>query len=366
MHAAVYGDVPGCTNAAYLVDDGAFLHPGDSFAVPAGPTSTSSRSRWTARGSSSPRRSTTCRRVQPRVAVPVHEGETTDPAKYAGMLAAFSPEGVVRIVPRAEVRVAVAPSAPGGRDAASTEPARAGARVRSARTAAPRSCSRRRSGRRRGRGADVELVRLDELRLPSGTAEGAEPDDAWWLWERLVDCDGLIVSTPIMSRTVAARLKLLGDRLLGPNADAAIIEGLLALRASGTGAGRPLPRRRAGAEAAGGRLPRGGRLADVAVEDAGPADDARDHVLDAHRRGRPGAVRGCRHSALDRPGRPPRSTGRRCSGATSPVSSGCRSTRPATSGRRDCARCATSTSLSCAARTSSARRAARGGGWRRT
>ena len=79
-------------------------------------------------------------------------------------------------------------------------------------------------------GADVELVRLDELRLPSGAAEGGEPDDAWWLWERLVGCDGLIVSTPIISRTVAARLKLFGDRLLGPNADAAIIEGLTALR----------------------------------------------------------------------------------------------------------------------------------------
>lgn len=82
-------------------------------------------------------------------------------------------------------------------------------------------------------GAQVELVRLDELRLPSGAAEGAEPDDAWWLWERLVGCDGLIVSTPIISRTVAARLKLLGDRLLGPNADAAIIEGLTALRREG-------------------------------------------------------------------------------------------------------------------------------------
>ena len=82
-------------------------------------------------------------------------------------------------------------------------------------------------------GADVGLVRLDGLRLPSGAAEGSEPDDAWWLWERLVECDGLIVSTPIMSRTVAARLKLLGDRLLGPNADVAIIEGLLALRAAG-------------------------------------------------------------------------------------------------------------------------------------
>jgi multimeric flavodoxin WrbA len=82
-------------------------------------------------------------------------------------------------------------------------------------------------------GAAVELVRLDELRLPSGAAEAAEPDDGEWLWERLVGCDGLIVSTPIISRTVAARLKLFGDRMLGPNADAAIIEGLLALRRQG-------------------------------------------------------------------------------------------------------------------------------------
>jgi multimeric flavodoxin WrbA len=84
-----------------------------------------------------------------------------------------------------------------------------------------------------GEGAAVELVRLDELRLPSGGAEDTEPDDAWWLWDRLAECDGLILSTPIMSRTVAARLKLLGDRLLGPNADAAIIEALLALRNQG-------------------------------------------------------------------------------------------------------------------------------------
>src|ERR1700761_3195334 len=82
-------------------------------------------------------------------------------------------------------------------------------------------------------GAQVELVRLDELRLPSGAAEGAEPDDAWWLWERLTGCDGLIVSTPIISRTVAARLKLFGDRLLGPNAAPAIIEGLTAWRREG-------------------------------------------------------------------------------------------------------------------------------------
>jgi L-ascorbate metabolism protein UlaG (beta-lactamase superfamily) len=34
QHATIYGDMPGITNAAYLVDDGAFLHPGDSLARP--------------------------------------------------------------------------------------------------------------------------------------------------------------------------------------------------------------------------------------------------------------------------------------------------------------------------------------------
>jgi len=81
-------------------------------------------------------------------------------------------------------------------------------------------------------GAAVEMVRLDELRLPSGP-DPAEPDDAWWFWERLMQADGLIVSAPIFSRTVPARLKLLMDRLLGPNADRAIVEKLIAIRAAG-------------------------------------------------------------------------------------------------------------------------------------
>jgi multimeric flavodoxin WrbA len=81
-------------------------------------------------------------------------------------------------------------------------------------------------------GVQVELIRLDDLHLPSGP-EPAEPDDAWWFWERLLDADGLIVSAPILSRTMPARLKLLVDRLLGPNADRAIVEQILQMRAAG-------------------------------------------------------------------------------------------------------------------------------------
>ena len=87
-------------------------------------------------------------------------------------------------------------------------------------------------------GAEVELVRLEELRIPSGP-DAPEPDDAWWLWDKLVECDALIVSTPIISRTVAARLKLVADRLLGPNADAAIIDALVAAKRAGQDPGVP-------------------------------------------------------------------------------------------------------------------------------
>jgi multimeric flavodoxin WrbA len=81
-------------------------------------------------------------------------------------------------------------------------------------------------------GADVQLVRLLDLDLP--VEPGGADTDLWWLWDRLVECDGLLVSTPIMTRTIGARLKLLVDRLLGPNADAAIVEHLVALRRAGS------------------------------------------------------------------------------------------------------------------------------------
>jgi multimeric flavodoxin WrbA len=75
-------------------------------------------------------------------------------------------------------------------------------------------------------------VRLDELHLPSGP-DPIEPDDSGWFWEQLMEADGLIVSAPIHSRTIPARVKLLIDLLLGPNADRAIVEKLTAARAAG-------------------------------------------------------------------------------------------------------------------------------------
>ena len=102
IHAAVYGPVPGCTNNAYLVDDGAFFHPGDSFTAPPGDgdvLAVAIDGPWLKLAEAVDY----VRAVGPRVAVPVHEGETTDPAKYAGMLGAFTPDSTtVRRLTRGE------------------------------------------------------------------------------------------------------------------------------------------------------------------------------------------------------------------------------------------------------------------------
>ena len=94
LHAAVYGAVPGCTNSAYLLDDGALLHPGDSFFVPdrsVDVLAVAIDGPWLKLAEAVDY----VRAVAPRIAVPIHEGGTSEPEKYAGMLAAFAPAGVV-------------------------------------------------------------------------------------------------------------------------------------------------------------------------------------------------------------------------------------------------------------------------------
>src|SRR3954466_193002 len=73
-------------------------------------------------------------------------------------------------------------------------------------------------------GATVRMVRLQDMQLP---------EDADWYWEQLMECVALIVAAPILSRAVPGKLRVLGDLILGPNADAAFIEKQLELRAQG-------------------------------------------------------------------------------------------------------------------------------------
>lgn len=80
-------------------------------------------------------------------------------------------------------------------------------------------------------GAEVEFVRLRDLLLTAGP--DAATDDSGWFWDRLMDSDGLIVSSPIYSRTIPGLLRLLGDKISGPQADVAFTSELLRLRTEG-------------------------------------------------------------------------------------------------------------------------------------
>lgn len=80
-------------------------------------------------------------------------------------------------------------------------------------------------------GAEVVLVRIGDLDLSSGP--NAHGDDAQWFWDQLMESDGLIVSSPIYTRTIPGLLRLLGDKISGPQADVVFTSELLALRRSG-------------------------------------------------------------------------------------------------------------------------------------
>jgi len=80
-------------------------------------------------------------------------------------------------------------------------------------------------------GAEVHLVRIDDLNLSLGPNAG--PDDADWFWSQLLESDALIVSTPIYTRTIPGKLRLLGDKISGPQADVAFTAEILRMRAAG-------------------------------------------------------------------------------------------------------------------------------------
>jgi multimeric flavodoxin WrbA len=80
-------------------------------------------------------------------------------------------------------------------------------------------------------GAEVGMARVDDLALSIGP--GAVGDDASWFWDQLMESTGFIVSTPIYTRTIPGKLRLLGDKISGPQADVAFTAEILRMRAAG-------------------------------------------------------------------------------------------------------------------------------------
>ncbi|WP_158884323.1 MBL fold metallo-hydrolase [Amycolatopsis anabasis] len=102
QHATIHQDIPIVPNVGYLVDDGAFYHPGDSFFVPdqkvdvlALPTGAP----WLKVGEAVDY----LRAVAPRVAVPIHEAVLARPEMHYGLFTNLAPEGTeVKVAPRDE------------------------------------------------------------------------------------------------------------------------------------------------------------------------------------------------------------------------------------------------------------------------
>jgi multimeric flavodoxin WrbA len=84
-------------------------------------------------------------------------------------------------------------------------------------------------------GLEPRMLRLADLDIPfhatgDPTRDGADSER---FWEALMEADALVIAVPIYARSAPGTLRLLADRLLGPNADAAFVTELLALRAAG-------------------------------------------------------------------------------------------------------------------------------------
>ena len=102
QHAVIHQDIPVIPNVGYIVDHGAFYHPGDSFFVPEQkidvlglPTGAP----WLKAGEAVDY----LRAVAPRVAVPIHEAVLAVPAMVYGLFTKLAPEGTeVRVLPREE------------------------------------------------------------------------------------------------------------------------------------------------------------------------------------------------------------------------------------------------------------------------
>lgn len=90
QHAVIHEDIPAIANTGYLLDDGAFYHPGDAFFIPQQdidvlgvPTAAP----WL-----KPAEAVSfMRMVGPRVAVPIHEAVLANPGMHHGLFTNLAP-----------------------------------------------------------------------------------------------------------------------------------------------------------------------------------------------------------------------------------------------------------------------------------
>lgn len=101
-HATIHKDIPKIPNVGFLVDHGAFYHPGDSFFVPEQEVDVlglPTAAPWLKASEAVDH----LRAVAPRLAVPIHEAVLADPAMHHGLFTNLAPDGTeVKVLPRAE------------------------------------------------------------------------------------------------------------------------------------------------------------------------------------------------------------------------------------------------------------------------
>ena len=89
QHATIYRDFPGITNTGYVIDHGAFYHPGDSFHVPEQTIDVLGvpvYAPWMKIAEAAD----FVHAVKPRVSVPIHEGMLTNPPFVGNLLERFT------------------------------------------------------------------------------------------------------------------------------------------------------------------------------------------------------------------------------------------------------------------------------------
>lgn len=101
-HAVIHPDIPVIPNTGFLVDDGAFYHPGDSFFVPERKVDVlglPTGAPWLKASEAVE----FLRAIAPRTAVPIHEAVLAKPKMHYDMFSNLGPSGTtVEVLPRDE------------------------------------------------------------------------------------------------------------------------------------------------------------------------------------------------------------------------------------------------------------------------